>query len=146
VDAALVAIAVAAAGLFAGAALYITLVEHPARMACGPPMALAQFRQSYPRAARLQAALAVLGCLAAAGAWTAGRPAGWLAAGLLLGAVVPLTLVAILPTNRRLLDPALPPDVPEVRQLLRRWGALHLARTLAGLGAAGWMLALVLRG
>src|SRR5437867_9503403 len=128
----LVTIATAACALFAGAALYITLVEHPARMACGPPMAVAQFRTSYPRATRLQAPLAVVGCLGGAGAWLAGGPLGWLVAGLLLGVVVPYTLVVIMPTNHRLLDRALAPDTPQAHRLLRRWGNLHLVRTVLG--------------
>jgi hypothetical protein len=143
---ALSALATLASALFAGAALYVTLVEHPARMACGAPLALAEFRTSYPRGTRLQAPLAVAACLGAVGAWLTGGPSGWLAAGVAVGAVVPYTLVAILPTNRRLLDPALAPDVPEVRVLLRRWGQLHLVRTALGLVAAWWMLRLVAAG
>jgi hypothetical protein len=138
-------IATAAAGLFAGAALYVSLVEHPARVGCGPPMAVAQFRLSYPRGAALQAPLAVVGGLAGVGAWLAGAPAGWLGAGVLLGLVVPYTLVAIMPTNRRLLDRALEPDTPEAERLLRRWGFMHLARTALSLLAFGWMLRLLLR-
>jgi hypothetical protein len=34
-------LATLAAGLFTGAAIYINLVEHPARMACGTAAALA---------------------------------------------------------------------------------------------------------
>ena len=109
----LAGLATVAAGLFAGAALYVTLVEHPARTGCGPMLAVAQFRKSYPRGAALQAPLAIVGCLSAAGAWLAGAGAGWLLASLLLGVLVPFTLVVIRPTNRRLLDPALEPDTPE---------------------------------
>ena len=138
-------IATAAAGLFAGAALYVSLVEHPARVGCGPPMAVAQFRLSYPRGAALQAPVAVVGGLAGVGAWLAGAPPGWLGAGVLLGLVVPYTLVAIMPTNRRLLDRALEPDTPEAERLLRRWGFMHLARTALSLLAFGWMLRLLLR-
>jgi hypothetical protein len=133
-------VATAAAALFAGGALYATVVEHPARQACGPPMAVAHFRRSYPRGAALQAPLALVGALAAAGVWLAGGGPGWLGGGLALGAVVPYTLLAMLATNRRLMDPALAPDVLETRRLLRRWGALHLARTLLGLLALGLML------
>ena len=132
-------IASAAAFLFAGGALYVSLVEHPARVACGPPMAVAQFRTSYPRGARLQGGLAVLGGLAGLLAWLAGAPFPWLGAGTLLASVVPYTLVVIMPTNRRLLDRALAPDLPEVRLLLRRWGALHAVRTAVGLAAAAAM-------
>jgi hypothetical protein len=138
-------LATAAGGLFAGAALYVTLVEHPARIACGPPMAVAHFRRSYPRGAALQAPLAAVGCLAGAGAWLAGAPAAWLAAGVLIGLVVPYTLVIIMPTSHRLLDRALEPDAPEVDRLLRRWGHLHLVRTGLSLVALGWMLGLLVR-
>lgn len=136
-------IAAAAASLFAGGALYQSLVEHPARMGCGPPMAVAQFRMSYPRGAGLQGSLAIVGCLAGAGAWLAGASASWMLAGLTVGFAVPFTVAVMLPTNRRLCDRGLSPDSPEARQLLRRWGFLHLVPTLLGLVAAGWMLRLL---
>jgi hypothetical protein len=139
-------VAAGAAGLFAGGALYVSLVEHPARLATGPPMAVAQFRTSYPRAAWLQGGLAVLGALAAAGAWLGGARLGWLGAGGLLGLVVPYTLVVILPTNKRLLDRALSPDGPEARALLRRWTALHAVRSGLGLAAAAAMAHLLAHG
>jgi hypothetical protein len=139
-------IATTATGLFAGAALYVTLVEHPARVGCGSPMAVAQFRLSYPRGAALQAPLAVVGCLAGAVAWLADAGLAWLGAGLLVGAVVPYTLVGIMPTNHRLLDRALEPDTPEAERLLRRWGHLHLVRTALALIAFAWMLRLLVRG
>jgi hypothetical protein len=125
--------ATAATGLFAGAALYVTLVEHPARLACGPMLAVAQFRRSYPRGAALQAPLALIGALAGAvDGVAAGRPTELAAAGLLLGAVV-FTLVVIRPVNQRLTDLDLAPDTPEATRLLRRWGHLHLVRTALGL-------------
>jgi hypothetical protein len=103
-------------------------------------MAVAQFRRSYPRAAVLQAPLAILGGLAGAGAWLAGAGRLWLVGGLAIGVAVPYTLLVILATNRRLLDPALEPDTPEATRLLNRWGALHLVRTVLGLAAFGLML------
>ena len=139
-------LAAGATTLFAGGALYVTLVEHPARLLTGPPMAVAQFRMSYPRGARLQGGLAVVGTLAAIGAWLGGARIGWLGAGVLLGLVVPYTLVAILPTNKRLLDPALSPDAPEARQLLRRWTAHHAVRTVVSLLAAAAMAHLLAYG
>jgi hypothetical protein len=38
------------AGLFAGAAIYITFVEHPARLECGTELAATEFAPSYRRA------------------------------------------------------------------------------------------------
>jgi len=137
------ALATLATALFAGAALYVALVEHPGRLATGPPMGLAQFRTSYPRGARLQAPLALVGAAAAVAAWLQGASPGWLGAGLLLGAVVPYTVIVVFPTNHRLLDPGLSPDIPATGQLLRRWGLLHLPRVVASVLALGWMLALL---
>ena len=44
-------VALLATGLFTGAAIYVTLVEHPARLECGIALALAEFRPSYRRGA-----------------------------------------------------------------------------------------------
>jgi Domain of unknown function (DUF1772) len=129
------------AGVFAGAAIYVTLVEHPARVECGTAVAIAEFRPSYRRAAVMQAALAAVGCLAAVGAWARGGSALVLVAGLLLGAMIPFTLVVIRPTNTRLLDPALDRSSPEAQALLARWGKLHAVRSAAG-GVAFVLLAL----
>ena len=120
------------AGLFAGAAIYITLVEHPARIACGTATALAQFRPSYRRAAVMQALLAAIGALAAVGAWMREGGAVVLIAGVALGAVIPFTLVVVFPTNKRLLDPGLDPHSPQAAALLARWGTLHAVRSAAG--------------
>ncbi len=117
------------AGLFAGAAIYINAVEHPARLACGTELAVRQFAPSYRRATVMQASLAVAGCLT--GVWAAWLMADvWLTAGaLLLGAVVPFTVVVILPTNTQLLDPSLDPRGDVAAELLGRWGRLHAVRT-----------------
>ena len=98
-------------GLFAGAATYVSLVEHPARLAGGPVLAIAEFRPSYRRGAVMQASLAVGGCLTA------------------VAALIPFTLIVILPTNKRLLDAGLAPGSPETAALLARWGRLHAVRS-----------------
>ena len=138
-------IALLCTGLFAGAAVYVTLVEHPARLECGPVVALAEFRPSYRRAALMQASLAALGLLTAVGAWALGRGVPVLVAGLLLGALIPFTLLVVLPTNKRLLDPALDPHSNETASLLTRWGQLHAVRSVASV-AAFVILALDLAG
>jgi predicted dinucleotide-binding enzyme len=51
-------------GLFAGAAIYITAVEHPARLASGTEVALKEFAPSYHRATMMHASLAIAGCAA----------------------------------------------------------------------------------
>lgn len=134
-------IAIVASGLFAGAAIYISLVEHPARLSCGTSLAVREFAPSYKRAAILQASLAVIGC-------TAGGIAGWqqsdatiVVAAIMFGLVVPFTLVVIAPTNHRLLDPGLDSSSGEAATLLQRWGRLHAVRSV--LSAVAFLLLLV---
>jgi uncharacterized membrane protein len=128
-------IALWATGLFAGAALYVSLVEHPARMQCGTELAVTEFGPSYKRAAALQSVLAVMGTLAGVVAGLSSRSTTWLTGSLLLFLSVPFTLIVIFPTNHQLLDPALDKSSPEARRLLVRWGRLHEVRTVLSLGA-----------
>src|SRR3546814_11177888 len=51
-------LALITAALFAGAALYVSLAEHPARMRLDDRSALAHWKPSYARATWLQASLA----------------------------------------------------------------------------------------
>jgi len=92
-------VALLAVGLFAGAALYVTLVEHPARRQCGAALAIAEFGPSYRRGAVMQASLAAVGGLAGVADWTRGHGAFPLAAGLLMVALIAFTLIVILPRS-----------------------------------------------
>jgi hypothetical protein len=121
---------VLACGLFAGAAVYVNLVEHPARLECGVELAATEFPPSYRRGTIMQLTLAALGLLASVAAWLAGATFWWLVGGVLLGSVVPFTLIVILPTNRKLLSPTLDRRSAEAERLLARWGALHAVRSV----------------
>lgn len=128
-------VAPVAAGLFTGASVYVTVVEHPSWVECGPALAIKHFGPSTRRAAVMQGLLAVIGLVAGVVAWGQGSGAGWLVGGLLLAAMVPFTLIIIKPVNHRLLDPELKPDSAEARDLMIRWGRLHAVRTVAGVVA-----------
>lgn len=123
-------VAVLACGLFAGAAVYISLVEHPARMECGVEIAAAEFAPSYRRATIMQATLAAVGLLSSIGAWLAGGTYWWLVGGILIGSVIPFALIVILPTSKRLLSPTLDRHSPQTERLLARWAALHAVRSV----------------
>ena len=116
-------------GLFAGAAIYVNLVEHPARMECGTEIAATEFGPSYRRAAVMQASLAATGLAASMAAWLTGASVWWLAGGILLGSVIPFTLAVILPVNKQLLASALDKRSARARELLSYWGKLHAVRS-----------------
>jgi uncharacterized membrane protein len=128
-------IAALSSGLFAGASLYINLVEHPARMQAGTRVALAEFAPSYKRATVTQVSLAIAGFLSALVAWRSRSDARWLLGGGLLVSVVPFTALAILPTNKKLLDPETANDLDLAERLLARWGKLHAVRSALSLAS-----------
>jgi len=125
-------VATVAAGLFAGAAIYINVAEHPARLECGVSLAATVFGPSYRRASIMQATLALIGTVAGLLAWRVGAGFPWLIGSTLLFLVVPFTFVAIMGTNKRLLDPGLDRGSQEAQVLLVKWGRLHAVRSLAG--------------
>jgi len=133
-------LAALATALFTGGAIYVSLVEHPARMACSVDVAVAQWRPSYKRATVMQASLAVVGTLAGIGAGIAGAGPLWVIAGFVLSAVVPFTLFVMWPTNKRLEDSDLDASSDDARALLARWGNLHAVRSALGLIALLLML------
>ena len=129
-------IAILACSIFAGAAIYITVVEHPARLACGTALAATVFGPSYKRAAVMQAALALLATLAGV-AVAINEGAGlWFVGACLIFLVVPFTFLGIMPTNKQLLDPERERASEETRMLLEKWGRLHAVRSVSSFAAS----------
>jgi len=129
-------IAVLTTTLFAGAAVYINLVEHPARMSCSTELAATQWAPSYRRATVMQASLAMLGTVAGLLVGVLGGGAIWFVGAALIFAVIPVTFVIIMPTNKRLLTPGRDLRSEETRELLVKWGRQHAVRSVLALGAA----------
>jgi hypothetical protein len=121
--------------LFAGAAIYVNVAEQPARLSLADGPMLAQWQASYPRAAGMQASLAVVGGVLAIIAYAQLGGWRWLLAAVLILANWPYTLVWIKPTNDTLkrFPPAAPPA--EARRLVEHWGQLHAGRSALGAGA-----------
>ncbi|HXT30040.1 MAG TPA: DUF1772 domain-containing protein [Vicinamibacterales bacterium] len=129
---------------FAGACVYVSFVEHPARLRLDGAAAVAQWRPSYKRAAAMQITLVIAGVLSAIAAFVSGQGRGVLAGGALLAAMAPFTLIVIMPTNRRLLDTSRPVDATTLA-LLQDWGRLHMVRTVGSLVAVAILTADMLR-
>src|SRR5215469_11340350 len=128
-------VATFACGVFFGAAVYINLVEQPARVSCGTPLAVTEWRPSYKRGTFMQVPLALVGSLSAFVSWRFEDRMAWLIGGSLLLLVIPFTLAVILPTNKRLESQELDLDSEVAGRLLRRWGRLHAIRSILS-GAA----------
>ena len=138
------AIALAIMAAFTGAALYINLVEHPARRVLLDGEMLAQWQASYPRARWMQPSLAVggffFGLLAA---YWAGK-ALYITGALFSIANWVVTYRFIMPLNHKLL--AADPGTADaaIRALLEKWNLLHASRTGLGfLAVVCFFLALV---
>jgi uncharacterized membrane protein len=130
-------IAVLSCAWFAGAAVYVSAVEHPARLSCGTEIAATQWAPSYKRGALMQAPLAIIaGVLGFVRGLQGEDGALWLAGAVLIFVAVPYTIIVIRPTNNRLLDPRRDRRSDETLQLLTSWGHLHAVRTVLSVVAS----------
>jgi hypothetical protein len=125
-------LALIAAAIFAGAALYVSVVEQPARLLLDDRALLTEWQPSYKRGAAMQAPLALLGCLLGVIAWWQTSHPGFLVGAVAMIAPWPWTLIGIKPTNDALL--ATRPDQagPQTRALVVKWSGLHGVRTALG--------------
>ena len=128
-------VALVAAALFTGAALYITFVEHPARLGLADGPLLAQWQPSYKRALPIQSGLAVAGGLAGAIVGYVTTDWRWFAGSILLLANWPFTLLVMMQANKRLMAMTESQAGPESRAMLIRWGKQHAVRGTLGAGA-----------
>jgi hypothetical protein len=128
-------LALITAAVFAGAALYINVVEQPARLRLDDQALLTAWKPAYKRGFAMQAPLAVMGCALGLAAWWQTGHLGWVLGGVLMVANWPYTVLAIMPTNRILMRTERAAAEPQTRPLVRRWGALHAVRTGLGFGA-----------
>ncbi len=129
-------LALISAAVFAGAALYISAAEQPARLGLDDRSLLTEWKPAYKRGTMMQAPLAIVGfALGLLAWWQTGHPA-WVLGAFLMIANWPVTLFAIMPTNDRLMriEPAM--AGPETRAMIQTWGSLHLIRTALGLAAS----------
>jgi len=128
-------LALTTAALFTGAAIYVNVAEHPARLKLDDAAMIAEWKPSYRNASIMQASLAAVSGLLAVVAFFFGWNYRWLLGALLILAPWPYTLRIIGPTNKTLMaiEPA---NVgPNARALVQKWGWLHAGRSAMGAAA-----------
>lgn len=125
-------LALTIAALFAGAALYVSFAEQPARLALDDRALLAQWKLAYKRGLAMQAPFAIAGFLLGAVAWWLSRRYMFLLGAILLLANWPWTIFAMMPTNRTLMATEIHETSPRIRALLVKWNRLHTVRIALG--------------
>ena len=125
-------LALMAAAIFFGAAIYVNVAEQPARLALEDRALLTEWKPSYKRGAAMQAPLALLGFALGMLAWWQSSHPGFLVGAIAMIAPWPWTLFAIKPTNDALTATDLERAGAASRALIVRWGALHAVRTALG--------------
>jgi len=128
-------LALIAAAVFTGAAVYVTVAEQPSRLEFGDGALLTEWKSAYGRGLVMQAPIALVGSLLGLLACWQTNDWRWLFGAMVLVANWPYTLFAIMPTNRQLkaIDPA--SAGPTSRTLIERWGRLHAVRSALGFAA-----------
>ena len=133
-------LAVVCCGVFFGAAIYISLAQHPALRLCNIALAREFFTLMYHRAAPMQITLALGGAIAGATGWIVGMGMLWLVGAACLILVIPITLIWIKPINDKLLNAENTLSENEIDLLLLSWGRLHWLRNIASGVAFGLYL------
>jgi uncharacterized membrane protein len=126
------ALALSASALFAGAAVYVSVAEQPARLALDDRALLTQWKPAYRRGAAMQAPLALIGCILGLMAWRQNGAWQWLAGAIVLVSAWPYTLLVIRPTNNELSGTSVSDAGPRTTTLVEKWGRLHAGRSALG--------------
>jgi hypothetical protein len=121
-------LALVTASIFFGAAVYINIAEHPARLGLPDGAALAEWGPAYRRGFAMQAPIAVISALFGGAAWWTTSDLLWAVGAVVMIANWPYTLLAIMPTNH-LLEATASGGDRDTRERLVRWGHLHAVRS-----------------
>src|SRR5262245_4340342 len=121
-------LAVTFAAFSAGAAIYITVAEQPARLLLDNRNLLMEWQATYPVGVKMQGTLVIMAGLAALWAWWLSPDWRWLLGAFLIFANWPYTLIVLRPVNSELMTLAPHQAGASARALAEQWGNLHAVR------------------
>ena len=128
-------LALIAAAVFTGAAVYVNVAEQPSRLELDDGALLKEWKSAYGRGLVMQAPIALVGSLLGLLAWWQMNDWRWLFGAMVLVANWPYTLLAVMPANSQIkaIDSASARSTS--RALIERWGKLHAVRSALGFAA-----------
>ena len=129
--------AFAAAAGFLGAAIYIGLVEQPARLKLSGSAMIREWTLSYRRGTLVISVLAVVSAILAFVQFRIDGDVRWIIGGITILASWPYAYFVITPVNVWLYAMASVKAVSPARKLMRDWGLLEWGQAMIGLAAAG---------
>jgi hypothetical protein len=138
-------LALAVASAFLGAALYINVVEQPARLRLGARSMVREWALSNRRGFILLSSFAIISAILAYVDFARTGDVRWIIGGTVILASWPYAYFVVVPVNIWLC--AIPADAARsaTRELMRDWGLLEWGQTAIGFGACcvfAWALAL----
>lgn len=135
--------AFAAAACFLGAAVYIGLVEQPARLALGGRAMIKEWAQSNRRGTMMMSVLAVVSAILAFIQFKTDGDVRWIIGGVAISGELAYSYFVMVPVNVWLCAVPLARPVSPVRKLMQDWGLLEWGQALIGFAAVcdfAWVL------
>ncbi|MEF3367246.1 DUF1772 domain-containing protein [Methylocystis sp. 9N] len=125
-------LALATAGAFTGASLYVNYVEQPARLALSDDALIKEWEPSDHRGFVLLGGLAAVAALFGFIAYRELEDVRWVFGALVVISSWPYTYLAIVPLNNRILALIGADAAHEARNVIKLWGRLEIGQTAIG--------------
>lgn len=125
-------LALAVAGAFTGASLYVNFVEQPARLKLDDNSLMKEWETSDHRGFALLAGLSLLSAVLGFIDYKTSDDARWLAGAAVIVAAWPFMFYAVSPLDNRILALISAEDGADARKAIELWGKVQLALTALG--------------